>query len=210
MATDPNAPITIAFPLGKIWKATMGGRGGYTIVAGTGNRAVQLKDAQGNLIDPPNWLESMNVTIAAFNDVGLSNDQITSLLHDVSNRMDQALLAYKGKDVQDLPDNVNVTIQPTEHPTNWEPFGTIIPGVTNPGVNGTTGGTPIDSTIGGLVAVANAVQSIGNLLGILISPAGLALIGGAILLFVGFKYLVGANQGDSAPSKPSIPIVPGV
>jgi hypothetical protein len=81
----------------------------------------------------------------------------------------------------------------TAIPSAAAPFGTIIPGVPNPGVDPVTGATPVDTAIG----VAQGIFQLANLLGILISPAGLAMIGGAILLFIGFKTLNGANEGPT-------------
>lgn len=134
-------------------------------------------------VNQQNWIEAFNVDV----------DDETS--PEIEQAVKDAFTPYIGKTYSDLPDTITVWIHDENSlPHAWQPFSHWLPFIPNPGVNPSTGDTPIDTVLdaaGAILALGRVFQ---NFLGFAFTPPGLALIGGVVILYIGFKGIMGANQ----------------
>jgi hypothetical protein len=99
-----------------------------------------------------------------------------------------AIRPYVGKPLNEIPDNITIKLLGKDLPGPWEPFAEIIPGIPNIGVNPVTGGIDPLSLLND-----TPLAAIGNFFTFLFSAQGLALLAGIVLLYLGYKSIIGAN-----------------
>lgn len=102
---------------------------------------------------------------------------------------------YEGKPLSELPEKITITLpSAADLPKPWEPFAFILPGIPNPFIDPVTGQA---DPLGQLFGAGTALGSILGFLGFLFSVQGLAMIAGAILLYVGYKSMMGSGSSGT-------------
>lgn len=170
-----NTTTTLYMPIGTLLKSTVGA--GYTITKDTSSRGFSFTDTNGNQIQPPNWSESLGYAGSDLDPGGVQFGK------DIDTYIANT---FNGQTIGALPSSIGIPIPVNDIPTTPAPFGTIIPGVPNWGVNPQTGATPINSAI-------DLTTQLGGIFGWFTDPMHLveggAFLGGVVLIFMGARKL---------------------